>query len=126
MIVPGGEFRIMFVSKEYQKATAFYGDVLQLPVDHAWDFGPSDCGTIYVAGGGMIEVLGGLAGVEYAPPQGAWVALQVKDVDALYAHLKEHGVTILEEPKNYPWGHRILKAQDPDGLVLWFSAPVAD
>jgi uncharacterized glyoxalase superfamily protein PhnB len=25
----------------------------------------------------------------------------------------------MEEPKDYPWGHRIVKVLDPDGLVVW-------
>lgn len=125
MIVSNGEFRIVFVAKDFKASTHFYGEVLGLPIHHNWDFGPTDCGAVYHCGSGLLEVLGGLEGTEYVPPTGAWVSMQVEDVDAAYAHVKAAGVTIVDAPKDYPWGHRILKVKDPDGLQIWLFAAVA-
>jgi len=119
MIVKNGVFRYMFVGKDYAASTHFYGTLLGLPVDHEWNYGGTDCGTVYIAGGGMVEVLGALPGSDYAVPQGGWLSMEVEDVDAAYQSLKVAGVSIMEEPKDYPWGHRIVKVLDPDGLIVW-------
>lgn len=124
MIHDNGVFRVMLVAKDYDASIAFYRDALGLAVDHDWYYGPKDCGTLFRAGAGMVEILGALPGVDYAAPQGAWLALEVDDVDAAYAALQEKGITIVEAPANYPWGHRILKVADPDGLVLWLFKAV--
>lgn len=124
MILSNGAFRVVFVAKDYKASTAFYGGVLGLPIHHDWDFGGVDCGTVYHCGPGQLEVLGALPGIEYASPAGTWLSMEVEDVDAAYAHVKAAGVTIVEEPKDYPWGHRILKVADPDGLHIWLFAPL--
>ena len=125
MILPNGEFRVVFVAKDYKASTHFYGEVLGLDIHHDWDFGGTDCGAVYHCGTGLLEVLGALPGVDYTVPKGTWVSMQVDDVDAAYTHVKEAGVTILEEPQDYPWGQRIVKIADPDGLMIWLFAPVA-
>jgi len=123
MILNKGIFRVMLVAKDYNASIAFYRDALGLTVDHEWNFGPKDCGTVFIAGAGMVEILGALPGMEYAAPQGAWVSMQVEDVDACYTNLQTRDVNILEAPTTYPWGHRIMKVADPDGLLIWlFSA----
>ena len=126
MIVSNGEFRVVFVAKDYQASTHFYGKVLGLPIHHDWNFGDVDCGSVYHCGTGLLEVLGGLPGIDYEAPVGAWVSMQVEDVDAAYAHVKAAGVTIVEAPQDYPWGHRILKVADPDGLHIWLFAPITE
>lgn len=124
MVVSNGQFRWMFVAKDYEASIAFYRDGLGLPVDHDWNFGPQDRGTVFQAGAGIVEVLGGLPGQAYAAPQGAWMAIQVADPDAFYQLALERGLTVVEQPTTYPWGQRMLKVQDPDGIVIWLFAPV--
>lgn len=114
----------MTVAENYEAMVAFYGKTLGLPVDHDWDFGPTNRGTVFTAGAGQVEVLGGLAGYTYAPPQGPWLSMQVDDVDAAFAELKAAGAAIVEEPTTQPWGHRIMKLKDPDGLLIWLFTPV--
>mgnify|MGYP001547384066 CR=1 FL=1 len=124
MIVSNGEFRVVLVTKDFKASTHFYSEVLGLPLHHDWDFGGTDCGAVYHSGSGLLEVLGGMEGMEYTAPAGTWVSMQVEDVDAAFAQVKAAGVTILEEPKDYPWGHRIAKIADPDGLMIWLFAAV--
>ena len=126
MIKPDGVFRAVLVTKDFKASTHFYGEVLGLPVDHSWDFGPTNCGAVYRSGGGQFEVLGGLEGTDYAPPAGTWVSMEDDDVDAAFAHVQAAGVIIVEEPKDYPWGHRIAKIADPDGLMIWLFAAVSE
>lgn len=42
------------------------------------------------------------------------------DVDAVYRHLRSHGVDV-EEPKVAPYGMKQLYVRDPDGYVLCFQ-----
>ena len=46
------------------------------------------------------------------------------DVDAVYRHLRSHGVDV-EEPKVAPYGMKQLYVRDPDGYVLCFQWPAA-
>ena len=124
MVLPQGQFRWMFVAEDYQASVAFYRDGLGLPIDHDWDFGPNDRGTVFLAGSGMVEVLGGLPGQAYVRPQGPWMSIQVADVDAFFERVKKHGLKVVEEPKTYPWGQRIMKVEDPDGTLIWLFTPV--
>lgn len=124
MVLPNGTFRFMFVPKDYQASVAFYRDGLGLPIDHTWDFGPKDCGTVFLAGAGQVEVLGGLPGLDYAAPQGPWMEMQVEDVDAFYEEVKAKGLKVVLEPTTFPWGHRIMKLEDPDGILVWLFTVV--
>ena len=124
MVLPDGVFRFMFVAKDYDASVAFYRDGLGLPVDHDWNFGPEDRGTVFQAGLGSVEVLGGLPGLAYAAPQGPWMSIQVADPDAFYQLALERGLKVVLEPTTFPWGQRMLKVQDPDGIVIWLFSPV--
>jgi predicted enzyme related to lactoylglutathione lyase len=118
MVLPNGQFRLMFSPKNYEASVAFYRDKLQLSIDHDWDYGGGDCGTVFHAGGGMIELLGLLPGSQYVQPQGLSVLIQVDDIDQWHTQALQREVKITQEPTTYPWGHRVLRVTDPDGIVV--------
>ena len=31
---------------------------------------------------------------------------------------RERGLTVMQEPTSYPWGHRVMRLADPDGMVV--------
>jgi lactoylglutathione lyase len=37
------------------------------------------------------------------------------DCDAAVEHLRGHGVRVLAEPADQPWGERMAEVADPDG-----------
>ena len=45
-------------------------------------------------------------------------------VDAVAAHIKEHGGSLLSEPADMPWGMRVFRVADPDGYVFAVSQPL--
>ncbi|HPM76461.1 MAG TPA: VOC family protein [bacterium] len=47
-------------------------------------------------------------------------ALQVDDVDALYAALDKNTVTVTQELRDNPWGDRSFAVLDPNGIRLYF------
>lgn len=54
---------------------------------------------------------------------GVFTYVEVDDVDAFYTLLKEKGVDISHEPKDWPWGKREFVVKDPDGYKVVFYVP---
>jgi hypothetical protein len=46
---------------------------------------------------------------------GAWLSIWVADVDAVRAMCDREGITILQPPRDEPWGVREMLVQHPDG-----------
>lgn len=124
MVLSDGQFRFMFTARDYEAAVAFYRDGVGLPVDHSWDYSPSDRGTVFQAGPAIIEVFGAAPDVDYVKPQGMGILLQVDDADRWYQTVQERGLPVLQAPTSYPWGQRVLRLTDPDGIVVSFFSPV--
>lgn len=109
-----GSFRVIFRATDYETSVAFYRDVLGLPVDRAWDRGPTRKGTIFVAGSAFVEVLA--MDEAHGPPQNIELYFPVADVDAFAEDLLNQGVALYSEPTDKPWGHRTVSVLDPDGV----------
>ena len=71
MVLPDGQFRLMFTAQDYAAAVAFYRHGLELPLDHDWDFGPGDAGSVFKSGGGMVEVFRAAPGGLMCPRRGS-------------------------------------------------------
>lgn len=61
-----------------------------------------------------------------AGPLGHGVALyttidDAKDIDALFAHARDAGATVVQEPTDQFWGHRDWSVSDPDGYIVSIS-----
>ncbi len=54
------------------------------------------------------------------------VAIQVSDVDALYAELRAQAVPVHQELKQQPWGTRDFIVADPDGNRIGFASLAVD
>ena len=118
MVQPNGQFRVVFSPHNYESAVAFYRDGLSLPIDHDWDYGGGDRGTVFLAASGMIEVMGLAPGSAYQQPQGFLLLIQVDDADRWYQIACERGLKVVQEPTSFPWGHRAFRLADPDGVVV--------
>ncbi|MBI3435122.1 MAG: VOC family protein [Proteobacteria bacterium] len=53
------------------------------------------------------------------------IYLQVADVDAYHARLRERGVTICDPPTLQWWGDKTFKVMDPSGYEIWFYQKIA-
>lgn len=118
MSIPNGQFRVLFTPQDYQKSVVFYRDGLGMAIDHDWDFGPADGGTVFIAAGGMIEIFNHDPAVTPAAPAGMGLLIQVDDADRWFTLAKERRLQVIEEPISQPWGQRTLRLQDPDGVVV--------
>jgi predicted enzyme related to lactoylglutathione lyase len=118
MILKNGQFRFVFRPRDFEASAAFYRAGLGLPVDHEWDYGGGDQGIVFNAGAGIIELLGLAPGEAYVQPQGVDMAIQVESADRSSEVAVERGLTVTLAPTDFPWGHRILRLVDPDGIVV--------
>lgn len=102
--------RILLHPRDRERSTAFYRGVLGLAVHREFPGG-----TVFVLGGGFLEVSGESA---VNPTAATAVWLQVRDLAATAAELIQRGVEVLREPRREPWGLDEMWISDPDGLRL--------
>ena len=110
--------RILLHPRDREHVTAFYRDVLGLAVHREFPGG-----TVFVLGGGFLEVSGESAA---NPSVATAVWLQVRDLAATAAELIQRGVEVLREPRREPWGLDEMWITDPDGLRLVLVEVPAD
>jgi catechol 2,3-dioxygenase-like lactoylglutathione lyase family enzyme len=120
-----GQFRFSYFTPKYDATVAFYRDDLQLDVLESWDRGADDRGTLFAAASGMIEVLlrsenpASFHGWDERLPQGAFMVIELPDVERTYRRAAERGLPIREELTTQPWGHRSFCLREPNGLILY-------
>jgi catechol 2,3-dioxygenase-like lactoylglutathione lyase family enzyme len=110
--------RILLHPRDRERSTAFYRDVLGLAVHREFPGG-----TVFVLGGGFLEVSGECA---ETPSLATAVWLQVRDMAATAAELIQRGIEVLREPRREPWGLDEMWIVDPDGLRLVIVEVPAD
>jgi catechol 2,3-dioxygenase-like lactoylglutathione lyase family enzyme len=129
--MPDNQFRFAYFTPVYDQTVAFYRDGLGLAVSHSWDRSPDDRGTVVKAASGLIEILAvpesGSADhlFDGRPPQGAFMVIEVDDVDEVHRRAVEKGLPVQQELKDQSWGHRSLCLREPNGLTLFFFTPIA-
>ncbi|HET6855891.1 MAG TPA: VOC family protein [Streptomyces sp.] len=97
-----------------ERTRAFYGDALGLAVYREFGTGP-ERGTVYVLGGGFLEVSGRS---DTPPSPGLQLWLQVADAKAAHEELTANGVEVLRPPVKEPWGLVEMWIADPDGVRI--------
>ncbi|HKS52614.1 MAG TPA: VOC family protein [Pseudonocardiaceae bacterium] len=110
--------RILIRPRDPARSTAFYRDVLGLAVHREFPGG-----TVFVLGGGFLEVSGES---DTAPSAAIAVWLQVRNLATTATELADRGVTVLREPRREPWGLDEMWISDPDGLRLVIVEVPAD
>ncbi|MCJ7736913.1 MAG: VOC family protein [Anaerolineae bacterium] len=112
------EFRIVFRARDYGVTVGFYRDGLELQIDHSWDRGPGQRGTVFVAASGLIEVLELAESASFAPATGLEIGYEVNAVDEWYDRIKAKGIPISGDIADKPWGHRTFSLTDPCGIKV--------
>jgi catechol 2,3-dioxygenase-like lactoylglutathione lyase family enzyme len=121
------QFRFAYFTPKYEETVNFYRQGLDLKTIETWDRTPDDRGTLFGAASGVIEVLalpGNAAQSDHLwddrPPQGAFMVIEVDQVESLYQRALETGLPIQQELKDQEWGHRSFCVREPNGLTLNF------
>jgi lactoylglutathione lyase len=121
---PVRELRVAVTVEDYDRAVAFYRDVLGLPVVQAWDT-LSGSGAILDAGRATLELLSVQqaelvdrveVGERVAGP--VRLALEVEDSEQTAGKLVAGGALLLAQPVVTPWSHRNVRLRAPDGMQL--------
>ena len=111
-----GNSRVAISVKDYDECLSFYQDVLDLKIIKSWNRSETDQGIVYQLDQIHLELL---KGDENPPPNGAYLYIELKDVDELYNQIKDK-VDIVLPIKDQPWGHRNFSIKDPAGNILKF------
>ncbi len=122
-----GEFRFTYFTDKYTETCEFYKKELEFELEHSWDRNEHDKGALFKCGVGFIEVLlrpsnekYQYPALDYRPPQGVFVCIEVSGVDEFFHHLKSKDLNFQQEITNQPWGHRSFSLIEPNGLLLFF------
>jgi catechol 2,3-dioxygenase-like lactoylglutathione lyase family enzyme len=130
--VSRGQFRFSYFTPDYDATVAFYHDGLGLPIVESWDRDPEDRGTLFGAASGLVEVLKRPESGDSSHlwderlPQGAFVVIEVEDVELMYGRVIEKGLPIQQELTTQAWGHRSFCVREPNGLTLYFFSQVQE
>jgi lactoylglutathione lyase len=117
------EMRLLLACEDPTERVRFYGELLGLAIERAWDE-PDNRGWIFVAGAdARIEVLCN-PHYEFGAPGGAALVLNVDDVIGICQRLIAAGITVIDPPTDQPWGARNAKVADPDGFVVILNQPL--
>jgi lactoylglutathione lyase len=102
---------------DIERSLRFYRDLLGGSVDFTFP-GPDGTPAYVGANLGMSHI--GIGQDPSASPRGRTVSLWVytDDCDGLVEQMRAAGTPILEEPLDQPWGERVAKVEDPDGIVV--------
>lgn len=127
---PVRELRLALTVDDYERALAFYRDVLGLPVRMAWDE-PTGKGTVLEAGRATLEVISVdqaelIDSVEVGERVAGAVrlALEVDDSERTAAELVAGGAEAVAAARVTPWGDRNARVRAPDGMQLTlFTVP---
>ncbi|AWN26113.1 VOC family protein [Streptomyces libani] len=114
--------RVLLRPADPERSRAFYGKALGLEIYREFGTGP-ERGTVYFLGGGFLEVSGHAAGPATGTLQ-LW--LQVADAAEAHQELLAHGVEVLREPVQEPWGLIEMWIADPDGHRIVLTQVPAD
>ncbi len=109
--------RVLLRPADYQRSLRFYRDTLGLAIAREYPGG-----TVFFAGQSQIE----LAGHGQPATFSGSLWLQVRDVYAVEAELRERGVSIAREARQEPWTLHEMHVSDPDGLTLIFVQVPSD
>jgi uncharacterized glyoxalase superfamily protein PhnB len=114
-----------FTVNDLEKSVVFYRDVLGFTVKERWEQDGVLHGVELVAGS-VSFWLGQddwKKGRDRVKGQGFRMYCgTAQDVDALARQITERGGTLLEEPKDEPWGGRDFAVVDPDGFTITIAS----
>lgn len=57
-------------------------------------------------------------------PQGVEIAFETDNVDEAFAHAVKSGATPLTDPADMPWGQRLCRVRDCDGIMVEICSPM--
>jgi lactoylglutathione lyase len=125
--LPRGEsLQVSLTVNDLQASLHWYVDVVGFQADRRIERDGKLRGVALSAGAARIIINQDDGAKGKDRPKGVGFSLQIsttQDVDALARAIKKRGGTLVTEPADMPWGARIFRLQDPDG-VAWVISKV--
>jgi catechol 2,3-dioxygenase-like lactoylglutathione lyase family enzyme len=121
---PVMELRVALTTRDFDRLASFYRAGLGMEPSQVW---PADQGRALVLdmGRATLEVFdekqaGTVDQIEVGRRVSGPIrfALQVPDLDAAVKRLQAHGATLVHGPVVAPWGDKMARFQDPDGMQI--------
>ncbi|OPH51956.1 hypothetical protein BC351_33770 [Paenibacillus ferrarius] len=117
--------QVRILVEDFQKSVAFYRDQLKLKVDwyeESMDYALFDTGAARIelmSRKAMSESLGEDLGPTLPYATNFLLNIEVENLDAAYARLREHGVHFVKEPFLNPlWNGQFAYLRDLDGTLI--------
>jgi methylmalonyl-CoA/ethylmalonyl-CoA epimerase len=118
------ELRVVLTTDEFDRLASFYLNGLGLDPSQEW---PEEQGRALVLdlGRATLEVFdekqaSTVDKIEVGHRASGKIrfALEVPDLDAATARLREHGGKLVHPPVDTPWGDRTARFEDPEGMQI--------
>ena len=115
---------ILICSKDWDNSMRFWRDALGMEVAGDWsddDHGAAALkfGESYIIVAGQEDVRDKEVGfpIEHGK---IYLYVKVRGLDALIAHLKSQGMSIVSGPVQLHWGPKMVSVKDPEGVPVLF------
>jgi uncharacterized glyoxalase superfamily protein PhnB len=109
---------------DVEKSLAWYRDVLGFVVQKRWE-NQGKLEGVEMLAGRVLFMIGQddwKKGRDRVKGEGFRLYCETEqDVDHLAQQIKARGGTLLQEPRDEPWGARALAVEDPDGFKITIS-----
>lgn len=112
---------VMINVADLEKVTAFYAEVLQIPVKKSWNDATGSGSIFDIGPAGTVEFVGPpySARVDPIPARGVELMIAVDDAEEWLGLLSASAVPIRRALIENPWGDRSFGIDDPEGRRVW-------
>ena len=110
-----------FTVNDIEKSLAWYRDVLGFAVKQRWEEKGKLLGVAMMAGDVVffLDQDDWKKGRDRVKGEGVRVYCSTdQNVDRLAERIKANGGTLIQEPRDQPWGQRVFAVEDPDGFKI--------
>jgi lactoylglutathione lyase len=122
----GDSLQVSLTVNDLQASLHWYVDVVGFKEDRRIERDGKLRGVALSAGGARVTINQDDGAKGKNRPKGVAFSLYIsttQDVDELARAIKQRGGTLGTEPADMPWGARIFRLQDPDGVAWVISKP---
>jgi uncharacterized glyoxalase superfamily protein PhnB len=125
--LPRGEsLQVSLTVNDLQASLHWYVDLVGFKEDRRIERDGKLRGVALSAGAARVTINQDDGAKGKGRPKGVGFSLQItttQDVDALARAIKQRGGTLVTEPADMPWGARIFRLLDPNGVAWVISKP---
>ena len=122
----GRELSVSLSCDDLQKSMAWYRDVMGFHVGQEYPGQDGATRAARLVAGGVQLLIGqddGAKGRDRKKGVGFSIHITTaQDIDELAGRIKSQGGALEDEPMDAPWGPRIFRVRDPDGVLITISS----